>query len=121
MRRATAAALVLLGAACAGAPPIPAERLSQTEAEIRAAQEIGAEKVPQAKLHLQEAREQLEAAKTLQKSNPEEAARRLELSRAQAELANALTREETAVSEAEQAKARLAALRKGQEPTGGAR
>jgi len=114
----TATAVALLGAACAGAPPVPPERLAGVESEIRAAQEIGADNVPQAKLHLQNARDQLQAAQKV-KDSPEEAGRKLDNAKAEAELANALTREQVAKNEAQQAKARLAATQQGK-PTGGA-
>jgi len=116
----TAAAVAALGAACAGAPPIPADRLAGVESEIRAAQEIGAENVPQAKLHLQNAKGLLQAAQGL-KDSPEVAARKLDNAKAEAELANALTREQIAKNEAQQAKDRLAATKRGKPPsTGGA-
>jgi hypothetical protein len=128
MRRWTAGALVALGLACAGAPPLPADRLSEAESEVRAAQEIGAERVPQAKLHLQAARETIISAKETNKDDPEGAARKLDIARAQAELANALAREQVARTETEQAHARLDALRagaggsdSGQDTPGGAR
>jgi hypothetical protein len=111
MRRQTAGALLVLGCACATAPPLPAERLAQAEAEVRAAQEIGAERAPQAKLHLQEARDTLASAKETNASDPDGAARKLDIARAQAELANALAREQLARNEAEQAHIRLDALR----------
>lgn len=115
MRRRTAGALLVVGCACATAPPLPAERLSQAESEVRAAQEIGADRAPQAKLHLQEARETLEAAKETGPTDPDGAARKLDIARAQAELANALAREQLARTEAEQAHTRLDALRNGTE------
>ena len=71
MRRWTAGALLTLGCACATAPPLPAERLGQAEAEVRAAQEIGADRAPQARLHLQEARDTLAAAKETNQTDPE--------------------------------------------------
>ncbi|HET9037857.1 MAG TPA: DUF4398 domain-containing protein [Myxococcaceae bacterium] len=113
MRRWTAGALVAFGSACAGAPPLPAGPLAQAEAEVRAAQEIGAQRAPQAKVHLQAARESIETARETNNSDPEGAARKLEIARAQAELANALAREQIARTEAEQAHARLDALRSG--------
>jgi hypothetical protein len=113
MRRWTAGAVVALALACAGAPPLPADRLAQAESEVRAAQEIGAERVPQARLHLQAARETIDNAKDTNKDDPEGAARKLDIARAQAELANALAREQIARTEAEQAHARLDALRTG--------
>ena len=85
MRRWTAGALLSLGCACATAPPLPAERLAQAEAEVRAAQEIGAERAPQAKLHLQEARDTLASARETSKDDPDGAARKLDIARAQAE------------------------------------
>jgi len=118
MRRWTAGALLAIGWACAGAPPLPAERLAQAESELRAAQEIGAERVPQAKLHLQQARDAIASAKEVNKEDPDAAARKLEIARAQAELANALAREQLARSEAEQAHLRLDALRSSN-PTAG--
>ena len=122
MRRWAAGALVAFGCACAGAPPLPAERLAQAEAEVRAAQEIGADRAPQAKLHLQQARDSIASAKEVNKEDPDAAARRLEIARAQAELANALSREQLARSEAARAHAQLDALRNGAAPEmGGSR
>lgn len=115
MRRRTAGALLVLGCACATAPPLPAEPLAQAEAEVRAAQEIGAERAPQARLHLQEARDTLAAAKETNANDPDGAARKLDIARAQAELANALAREQLARTEAEQAHTRLDTLRNGTE------
>jgi hypothetical protein len=113
MRRWTAGALLAFGWACAGAPPLPAERLAQAESEVRAAQEIGAERVPQAKLHLQQARDAIASAKEVNREDSDAAARKLEIARAEAELANALAREELARSEAQQAHIRLDVLRGG--------
>ena len=115
MRRWPAGALLPLACACATAPPLPADRLAQAEAEVRAAQEIGAERAPQARLHLQEAQDTLVAARETSKDDPEGAARKLDIARAQAELANALAREQLARTEAEQAHTRLDALRNGTE------
>ena len=114
MRRWTAGALLSLGCACA-TEPLPAERLVQAEAEVRAAQEIGADRAPQARLHLQEARDTLAAARETNKDDTDGAARKLDIARAQAELANALAREQIARTEADQAHARLDALRNGTE------
>src|SRR5215831_5638001 len=113
MRRWPAGALLPLACACATAPPLPADRLAQAEAEVRAAQEIGAERAPQARLHLQEARDTITAARETNNVDPDAAARKLDIARAQAELANALAREQIARTEAEQAHARLDVLRSG--------
>jgi len=120
MRRWTAGALIAFGLACAGAPPLPAERLAQAEAEVRAAQEIGAERVPGARLHLQQARDTIAAAREINNDDPDGAARKLDIARAQAELANALAREQIARSEADQARAQLEVLKSGKAGGGGA-
>ena len=119
MRRWTTAALVAFGSACASAPPLPAEQLSKAESEVRAAQEIGAERAPQAKVHLQAARDTLAVAKETNKDDPEGAARKLDIARAQAELANALAREQMAKNELDTARSRLDALKTSAQPTGG--
>ena len=113
MRAWCAGLLVVVAAGCATTPPLPAERLAQAEAEVRAAQEIGAERIPQAKLHLQEARDTIASAKEVNKDDQDAAARRLEIARAQAELANALAREQIARAELEHARTQLQALRGG--------
>ena len=113
------AACVALGLACAGAPPVPAQRFTDAEAEIKAAQEIGAENNQQGKLHLQQAHDQLESAKKLSKDKPEVAARKLDNAQAEAELAKSVTREQTARSEADEARARLLSAQKNLSGTGG--
>jgi hypothetical protein len=119
MRWRSTAAIVALGAACAGAPPVPPQRFTDAEAEIKAAQEIGAENVPQGKLHLQQARDELAAAKKLSKDKPQVAARKLDVAQSEAELAKALTREQAARAEADDAKARLHSAQKNLSGTGG--
>jgi hypothetical protein len=121
MRWLSVAAGVALGLACAGAPPVPAQRFTDAEAEIKAAQEIGAQNNPQGKLHLQMARDQLDAAKKLSKDKPEVAARKLDNAQAEAELAKSITREQMARAEADEAKARLQSAQKNLSGTGGAR
>ena len=120
MRGWTAGALLALACACATARPLPAEPLAQAEAEVRAAQEIGAERVPRARLHLQQARDSIASARETNNDDPDGAARKLDIARAQAELANALAREQLARSEAEQVHAQLEALKSGQTGAGGA-
>jgi len=97
-------------ASCASAP-------LQTEAStsgIRAAEEVGAPKVPRAALHLQLAREELEQAKSLAaKGKDDEASSRLQRSEADAELAVALSREADEEAEARAALERVHQLRQG--------
>ncbi len=114
-------ACVALVAGCAGAPPVPAQRFTDAEAEIKAAQEIGAENNPQGKLHLQNARDQLEAAKKLSKDQPQVAVRKLDNAQGEAELAKSVTREQATRAEAEEAKTRLLSAQKDLSGTGGAK
>lgn len=90
---------------CATAPS--SGRTESSGAAIRAAQEVGASKVPQAALHLQLAREQAERARELGASGDSEDRARAEslLMRAQAdaELALALAREDVERSAAQRA------------------
>jgi Domain of unknown function (DUF4398) len=117
--RWTAGSLLALGCACATARPLPGEPLAQAEAEVRSAQEIGAERVPAARLHLQQARDTIAAARETNNDDPDGAARKLDIARAQAELANALAREQIARSETDQAHAQLDALKSGKGGPGG--
>jgi len=75
-----------------------------TTSAIRAADEVGAAKVPQAALHLQLAKEELEQAKGLaEKGKKEEAEGMLLRADADAELSVSLSHQEAAKMEAEQA------------------
>jgi len=89
---------------------IPTDRLERNEASIRAAEELGAESVPNARLHLQYAKDQTEAAKRMAAAGDERCV--LELSRAEsdAELALGLAREVSVHNEANKASESLKAL-----------
>lgn len=118
MRRAPAtgaslAALVLGGGVlvgCAGTNP-PAREITDTEAAIRAADEVGAEQIPSASLHLKLARDQLNEARLYIEEGEHEDARVI-LARAQvdAELAIAEAHSAEAREEANQVQERLNAL-----------
>jgi len=112
-------AFVALGAGCAGAPPVPQQRFIDANADINAAQEVGADKDPQAKIHLQQARDQLESANNLNKGEPAVAERKLDNAQAEAQLAKSLARESGTRAEAEEAKSRLNAAQKDLSGTGG--
>ena len=89
---------------CAGGYSIPAQQLADSEAAERSAVELGAGSEPNAQLHLQLAHEQLAQAKVAARDGDEARANGLLLrSRADAELAVALTREQTAKAEAAKA------------------
>jgi len=105
---AVAVMATVIAAGCASAPP-------STEAStsgIRAAEEVGAAKVPQASLHLQLAKEELEHAKVLsEKGENDKAASMLSRAEADAELAVALSREDAEKEEARAAVERVRQLR----------
>jgi len=93
IRNSIAIGATLLGIGCASSP-VPTEQLASTQASVRAAQELGATRVPRANLHLRLAQNQVERARQLSKDGDNDRAR-IVLSRANAdaELAVALTRE----------------------------
>jgi hypothetical protein len=92
--------------------PVPAEKLASAEAGIRAAAEVGAEGVPQAALHLKEARDQVQQAKGLiQSGDRDRATMFLSRAEADAELSLALARESAARAEATAVLAQVQALR----------
>jgi regulator of protease activity HflC (stomatin/prohibitin superfamily) len=94
---------------CASAPPL---RTEASTSGIRAAEEAGAVNVPQASLHLQLAKEELELAKGLSaKGEKARAASMLLRAEADAELAVALSHGDTEKSEARAAVERVHQLR----------
>ncbi len=104
-----AAATTVIAVGCASSPPL---RTEASTSGIRAAEEVGAAKVPQASLHLQLAKEELENAKRLAANDEKERAVSM-LSRAEvdAELAVALSREDAEKAEAQGAIDRVRQLR----------
>jgi len=99
----TVSALLLpsIGAmACAGAPP-PTDGMAKAEAEARAAQAVGAERIPKANLQYRLAIEEVEKGRSLMKDDENEAAERMfQRARADAELALELARLDAARSDA---------------------
>jgi hypothetical protein len=103
----------ILSASCAGAPP-PHAKVASSEAAVRSAEELGARTVPQAGLYLELAQKELDQGKALMRDGKNrEAAESLVKSQADAEVALALARESRTRTAAEQAKARVQALRQG--------
>jgi hypothetical protein len=105
---------LILGILCTSAAcarfPAPNETLANSLAAIRGAEEAGAAEVPKAALQLQLAREQVDKAKALMADKENELAHYMALRAAQdAELANALAREEKARAEAKKAEKAAAA------------
>lgn len=100
---------VVFAAACSRFPP-PTDTLANSIASTRGAEEIGAEKVPQAALSLQLAREEIARAKKLMAKGDNEQAHYQALRAVNdAELAIAITREEQARNEARKAELEAAA------------
>ena len=105
---AMAIVAIAIVAGCANAPL----RTEATTSGIRAAEEVGAAKIPQASLHLQLAKEELERALGLAaKGEKEEAASMLSRAEADAELAVALSHGDAEKSEARAAVERVRQLR----------
>ena len=96
----------------AGCANVPLKTEASTSG-IRAAEEAGAAKVPQASLHLQLAKEELESAKKLAaKGEKEMADSMLIRAEADAELAVSISREDAERTEAKAAVERARQLRK---------
>ena len=106
---AVAVVATAIVAGCANAPL----RTEASTSGIRAAEEAGAAKVPQASLHLQLAKEELELAKALAaKGEKDEAESMLLRAEADAELAVVLSHGDAEKSEAMAAVERVRQLRK---------
>lgn len=96
-------AIVAFATACAacGGSALPADKLAQSQAAVRSAEETGAASHPSAALHLKLAREQLDMGKKLIRENENERAEYvLGRAKADAELAMNLSREAKAKQEA---------------------
>jgi Domain of unknown function (DUF4398) len=103
----------LLGAGCASAP-VPSDRVAASEASIRAAEEVGAQRVPAAALHLQLAREQADAARELIRQHQNERARYMLLrAEADAELALSMARGQAMQADAQRALDQVHGLQQG--------
>jgi hypothetical protein len=105
-------AFVFLFAGCASAP-VPTARLASTQAAVRAAEEVGAEKAPQAELHLKLAKEGLDQAKGLiSNDDNDRAGWVLARAEADAELSLSLAKETTARADAQKTLDELLELRR---------
>jgi hypothetical protein len=94
------AASVALGA-CASTP-VPADKLAKSQAAIRSARELGADRVAPAAVHLKVANDQLDIARRLLADGDNERAEYVLMrAEADAEAAIALTQETTARAEAQ--------------------
>jgi carbonic anhydrase len=108
---ALAAAPLALVVGCATST-VPAERIASSESSIRAAHELGADRTPNAALHLRLAEDQLTQAKALiEKGDNKRAEWVLYRAEADAELAVALSKETTTRDEAQKALESVRALK----------
>lgn len=97
--------------ACATASAVSSERLISSEGSIRAAEEVGADRVPTASLQLRLAKEEIQQAKQLLKDgNKAKAERVLAKAQADADYAMALAKEAPLRAEANEASERMKAL-----------
>ena len=102
-----------IGLVACGSYPAPNDKMAQTVAAARSADELGARKNAQAELHLKLAQEQLADAKRLMTEGENKRAELVLLrANADAELAVMLAREATMRAEATKAQDDLRALRK---------
>ena len=115
MNMAVMAASILSAAAiagCAASGPTFKESSEPSKSSIRAAEEVGAAKVPSASFYLQLAKEKLENARALAaEGKKEEAASMLKRAEADAELAITLSHEQAERTEAAKAVERARQLR----------
>jgi hypothetical protein len=97
-------ASVMLALGCASSYPLPTQQMADVQSANRSATELGAQKNPRAELHLKLAEEQLDfAKKAVADGENERATSLLMRAKADAELAVALTREDNANTQAENA------------------
>ena len=104
--------LVALAAATGcGSAAIPVGQVTETQASIRAAQELGAERTPQAAMHLKMARDQVQTARAyMADGDNAEAWYLLKRAESDADLAIALTREAEMKRKAAQSRHRIEEL-----------
>jgi hypothetical protein len=110
MLKRMALSLSLLAVGGCAAIQIPPDRLERNEASMRGAEELGAPAVPEAKLHLQLAKDQTETAKKMAADGDPRAVVVLERAESDAELALGMAREVAVHAEAVKAAEDLKAV-----------
>lgn len=106
-------ALAGLSVGCA-ASSVPVVEVTRTDAALRAAEALEAERIPRAALHIKMARDQRETARRLVANGEEdEASAALDRATLDAELAVAIAKEEAARKNAQEIQARATSLRTG--------
>ena len=109
MKKLILACAVVVASGCM--PRVPALQLEKSTTTIRHAEQLGAHETPLARVHLQRAREEQEAARRLANLGDPRAESVLACSEADAELAVALSHEAAARRQAVQAQNEVAALK----------
>jgi len=105
-----------LAAACSSNHPLPANYVP-TQAQISAADAVGAHNQPRAALHLKMARDEVAQAQELARQGEDrQASLMLDRARTDAEMALMITREATARTEANQAERELQGLSRDKQP-----
>ncbi len=103
----------LLATACGGSFAEPKEAQIQSEAAVRGAMEVGADKDPQATLHLKYAKDEIdEAKKLIATDDNERASFVLMRARADAELSLMLAKAHNEQADAQKAQDEVAEMRK---------
>jgi hypothetical protein len=113
MRFATIALFALGVAACGASLPPPNTEWAEANNDVGKAEAGGAPDVPDARLHLQLAQEDLQKSKELINQDNRRAASLVAVARAEAQLALSLARAQKAQSAAKQAQDDLAKTKKG--------
>jgi hypothetical protein len=107
MRIATVALISLITAACGSSLPPPNDEWAQAQADLGRAEAGGAPGVPDAKLHLQLAAEDLQKSKDLMGQDNKRSGSLINLARTEAQLALSLARAAQAQAGAQQAQLEL--------------
>jgi hypothetical protein len=94
---------MICGFGCGAAVPVPNDQFAAAQADVGRAQAAGAPDVPEAKLHLQLAQEDLQRAKQLMNADNDRAASLCAVASNEAQLAVSLTRQAAAQEQAKKA------------------
>lgn len=108
LRPAFALLVAALSVACGSSFPQPNDQFAAAQKDVGRAQEGGAQGVPEAKLHLQLANENLAKAKELMDKDNKRAASLIARASAEAELSLALAKSSMAKADAQEATDKLA-------------
>ena len=114
MRIATIACLITFAAGCGASFPPPNDEWAAAQADVGRAEAGGAPAVPNAKLHLQLAQEDLTKSKTLIDNDNKRAADLIAVARVEAQLALSLAKQQIAQDLAQKAQDDLAKAKGGQ-------